>query len=280
MTTFPVFLYSFPKELEEVVVALLGASGVLGLQHLEAPSPEIGLIEAYFPEGESPTFPLPPTVKLVHRRSVVDQDWLESYRRQAQPLNIGDRFRIDPREPEPPGEASGPPPNGRFLIHVPARQAFGTGSHESTRLALELLERSQVSGKRVLDVGAGSGILSFAALALGASRVVGFDIDLPSAFLARQYCRLNAWAPDYFAGDLKALAVGPHFDLALVNILPERILDQIPLLEACLAERCEVILSGILESRGEEVLSAYAPLGFEIQEQRQEGDWVAFRCRR
>lgn len=280
MTTFSSFLYSFPKELEEVVVALVGAAGTLGLQHLESPCQEIGLIEAYFPEGEAPPTSLPPAVKLVHRRSLEEEDWLESYRRQAQPLDVGKGFRIDPREPNLPDEAPDSPPSERFLIHVPARQAFGTGSHETTRLALELLERTQVTGQRVLDVGTGSGILSLAALALGARRVVGFDIDLPSVLLAGQYRRLNTWAPDYFAGNLSALAGGSLFDIAVVNILPERILDQVPLLAACLAERCEVILSGILESRGEEVLPVYEAFGFEVREQRQEGEWVAFRCRR
>ncbi len=277
-------LYRLPLELEEPVSALLWAAGSQGLHQVgdaRDPAPTgLLLLEAYFEAGTpEPPF-LPPAVELVQEDLLEPQDWLERYRLQARPLAIGERLLVDPRDPgygevAPAGEAG-----SRLVIHVPARQAFGTGSHESTRLALELLETMVLAGRRVLDVGAGSGILSFAALALGAHRVVGLDIDLPSALLAGQYRRLNPSSPDFFACGLGTLAPTPHFDVALLNILPERILPEVPNLAPRLAERAEVVLSGILIECKDEVLDAYEPLGFELQEQRQEGDWIAMRCRR
>ncbi len=276
MASYVVGTYRLPADLEEVVVALLWGEGCQGVEELGI---EEGLstLEAYFPEGQGTYLPPVPGVELLERRDLVEQDWLETYRRLAQPIEVGRHFVIDPREPDEP--VLEPVPHRRTL-RLPARQAFGTGSHESTRLILELMEEAPLKGARVLDVGSGSGILSFAALVLGARTVQGFDFDLPSAFLSGQYRSLNGLFPSFFAGRLDALSADAGFEILLVNILPERILPQAHQLPAMLREDGEILLSGILRTRGSEVLAAMAELGFRPIAERTAGDWIAYRCRR
>ena len=268
--------YRVPAELEEAAVALLWGEGCEGVQELGVEAGR-STFEAYFPAGLEAPVPRLAGIELLGCRDLVEGDWLETYRLHARPLEIGRRLLIDPREPDEPGVEV---PRGRIVLRLPARQAFGTGSHESTRLILELLEEVPLAEARVLDVGSGSGILSFAALALGAGKVVGLDPDLPSAFLSGQYRRLNGSEPAFFAGRLSDLEAPRGFDFLLVNILPERILPEARLLPPLLADGGEILLSGILHRRGEEVLGAMQGLGFRPVARRREGDWVAFRCRR
>jgi ribosomal protein L11 methyltransferase len=205
---------------------------------------------------------------------VPDTDWLAQYRERAQPFPVAATFFVDPREPEePPAEV----PEGRTLLRLPARAAFGIGSHESTSLALELIETLDLTGRDVLDAGTGTGVLSFAALLGGARRAVGYDVDPASPFHARDNSRLNGLAPVLFAGLSGALRQSPRFDLALINIVPEQILPEMPGLVRLLRPGGELILSGILAERGRQVLDRMRGLGFAEADRREAGDWVAFR---
>ena len=237
------------------------------------------LLEAYFAAEtveNAVRLRLPAGVVLVAEEAVEDRDWLETYRQQAVPRPVGTRLLLDPREPdvEPPAT------HGRILLRLPARQAFGTGSHESTRLILELMEATDLAGGRVLDVGSGSGVLCFAALAFGAARTVGLEIDLPSAFMAWQNRELNDLHPYFVAGGLEVCGAARCFDVALVNILPERILPSFHFLPPLLEDDADLLLSGIVEERSKDVLSTIAAWDFHPVDELREGEWVAFRCRR
>ncbi|MGB5814420.1 MAG: 50S ribosomal protein L11 methyltransferase [Thermoanaerobaculia bacterium] len=215
--------------------------------------------------------------ELVRVELIEDQDWLADYRRQARPVPVGERFLVDPREPE----AEQPPtPGSRRLLRIPARSAFGTGSHESTRLAVELLETIPVAGRRVLDVGTGSGILAFAALCSGAEYVVGIDSDPVASLLAGQNGRLNGLSPHLLAGTLDTLRSGPVFDVALVNILPKRIRPDLPRLVEVLAPGAEAVFSGILAVEKARVAADLAAVGFRRLATGQDGEWVAFHLER
>lgn len=265
--------YHVPADLEDVVLADLWEAGTLGVQSLA--EPEGVRLEAWFPEGTDPRVTLRPGVREGMEDTVPDLDWLAGYRAQAAPFPVGRGLYIDPREP---GEPETEIPEGRRLLRLPARTAFGIGSHESTSLAIDLLEDCDLHGKRVLDVGTGTGILAFASLMLGAAEVVAFDIDPASPFNAMVNRRLNDLHPRLFVGTSASLREGARFDVELINVIPEEIGPEMPGLVDRLAPEGEAILSGILEEKGDDVLEAVGRLGLVERERRTAGEWIAFRC--
>lgn len=256
-------------------MADLWEAGTLGVQSTTAADGRTRL-EAWFPLDAGPV-EMGPGVEEDGEETVPDADWFATWREKAKPFPIGKTLFVDPREPHDEAVEAVEVPEGRRLLRLPARAAFGTGSHESTSLALELLEDTELAGCRVLDVGTGTGVLAFAALAFGARSVVGFDVDPASPFHARDNSVLNGLHPRLFAGRLAALRERPLFDLALVNVVPEQILPEMPDLTLLLRPGAELILSGILAERGRQVLDRMKGLGFSERDRRTAGDWVAFR---
>jgi ribosomal protein L11 methylase PrmA len=304
-------IYRLPPELEDTLVADLWLAGTLGV--MTEPEADGSLrVTAYFaPEHNGRLVPSPapaprPPVECVAEDELPDTDWMAEYRRRSRPFPLGRTLWVDPREPDEPGAAdapgaadvlgapdgphapgavdaadAAPAPAGRRLLRLPARTAFGTGSHESTALAIELLEAAAPAGRAVLDVGTGTGILAFAALAWGASRAVAFDADPVAAFQARANRRLNGLYPTLFAGRPAALApclpAAARFDLAVVNVVPEQILPEIAGLLPALRPGGALILSGLLAERAPAVLATLAALGVREVDRRSSGEWVALR---
>jgi ribosomal protein L11 methyltransferase len=280
---------------EETAVAELWLAETLGVESEAAPDGAV-VLTAYF-EGAGATVMVARfgggTLDAFEEVELPDTDWMAEYRRQAQPFALGARLVVDPREPEDAdcfsAAAAGEPAAAeRRLLRLPARTAFGIGSHESTSLAIDLLEAEDLRGRRVLDVGTGTGILAFAALAWGAAVVVAFDADPVAAFQARTNSRLNQLRPRLFAGRPAALAPadgasahpgGPAggFDLALVNVVPEQILPDLDDLLPALARAGGVILSGLLAQRAAEVADHFAARGFAVVDRRAAGEWAALR---
>jgi ribosomal protein L11 methyltransferase len=268
--------FHLPPSLEELFAADLWQEGTVGVLSANEPDGRLRL-EAWFEAGAPDWTPgdWPERgVRLTAEEIIEEQDWFATWRSQAQPFSIGRTFLLDPREPE---EELPEIPEGRRLLRLPARAAFGTGSHESTSLALELLESMDLRGRRVLDVGTGTGVLAFAALLGGAALAVGYDLDPAAPFHARDNGRLNGLRPLLFAGRLAALREDPLFDLALVNVVPEQILPEMPGVTGRLRVGGEAVLSGILRERGRQVLDRMRGLGFLEADRREAGDWVAFR---
>ena len=196
-------------------------------------------------------------------------DWLQLYQQLLQPMFIGRSFVVAPE-----GRLI-PPETRRHALVVPQEQAFGTGSHETTSLCIELLETLDLTGARGLDVGAGSGILALAMIRLGAAKAVAFDNDLDAYAALRENRARNGVEPSrmpLFIGGVEALQQG-SFDVVTMNIVPEVIL---PLLGDVVARVAgTLILSGILTARRDEVVAACAAHGLRPLREDEKGEWWA-----
>lgn len=204
-----------------------------------------------------------------------EQDWLAEYRRHSTPIEIGTRFWVDPHSVE----TTSPPP-GRIHLVVEPRQAFGTGSHESTKLILLLLERLPVAPRRVLDVGTGSGILALAARAMGARFVVGFDIDRDAVFVAHQTVDVQ---PEplpvaLYAGSTAVLRRNPTFDLILANMIPAESGPLLDDLRAVIAPDGQLVLSGLMCDQRVAVERELTVRHFAVVDAEELSEWTALVC--
>lgn len=206
---------------------------------------------------------------------IPEEDPLEAYRAASRPFPVGDRLWIDPGDP-----TGSPAPVGRVALRVPASRAFGTGAHESTRLALAALEEETLDGLDVLDVGTGSGVLSLAAVALGARRAIGFDSDPQAVFVARENLALHAF------GDRIALAVsGPEavtgtFPVVVANLLPEELLPMRASVCARVAAKGRLIVSGIPSDRERRVVARLRRGRWAMSDCRRENGWTCVTLER
>lgn len=196
-------------------------------------------------------------------------DWLERYQQSLRPIAIGRRFVVAP------DAALVPPHRGWLPLIIPQQQAFGTGSHQSTALAIELLESIDLRGARGLDIGAGSGILALAMLALGARKAIAFDVD-PDAYRPlrenRMRNRVHADRMPFFIGELTSLREAA-FDVIAINILPEVIIPMLPQVVAHLAGT--LIVSGILTVNRADVIFESERRGLRLEGQLEKGEWWA-----
>ncbi|HEV7764245.1 MAG TPA: 50S ribosomal protein L11 methyltransferase [Thermoanaerobaculia bacterium] len=198
-------------------------------------------------------------------------DWLERYQQSLQPLFIGSRFVVVPDPSLLPEDSD------RLTLIVPQEQAFGTGSHETTWLCIELLEAQKLAGKRGLDVGAGSGILALAMHRLGAQKVIAFDND-NDAYGALRDNRIRNGVPErsmpLFIGSVESLR-GGTFDVVTMNIIPEVIIPLLGDLASLVAVDGLLILSGILIVKRDDVVEAARAHGFAPVSERTKGEWWA-----
>ena len=215
-------------------------------------------------------------------KQIADQNWMEAWKQHYKPILIGQRLLILPawlESPEPK----------RIPIKIDPGMAFGTGTHPTTQLCLELMELSADHQplSTVIDVGCGSGILSIAALKLGATKVLGVDIDIESVKNSRENADTNGVGEELILGQgsvTEVLSGSFQFKsapLVVANILAPII---IRLFDAGLADLVapdgEIILSGILAHQAENVIEAAQAKGLKRSDQRQMGDWVAISLKR
>lgn len=202
------------------------------------------------------------------------EDWQNNWKQYFKPARVGEKLLIRPVWVED-YEA-----DGRTVLHLEPGVAFGTGTHETTRLCLETLEQYVTPETVLLDVGCGSGILSVAALLLGAKRAVGVDIDPLAVKVAAQNGTLNGLsAPAYtvLQGNLTDKVTGTY-TLVTANIVADAIMMLTPDIRRFLAPGGVYIVSGIIDIRENEVLSVLAANGFTVCDRREENGWVCLAC--
>lgn len=193
---------------------------------------------------------------------------LENWKKYFNPMPVGQRLLIRPvwRDDY---EAE-----GRIVLNLEPGLAFGTGTHETTRLCLQALEKYVFPDATVLDVGCGSGILSVAAILLGARNALGIDIDELAVKASRQNAALNQVGDRYTGihGNLAEKAEGT-FDIITANIVADAIIMLSHDIEKFMNENTVFIMSGIIDVRAEEVLSKL-PVSLEIVERSEERGWL------
>ena len=217
------------------------------------------------------------SIEIRGRRS---EDWENNWKAYFHPIPVGEKLLIQPAW-EPPAD-----PQGRAVLLLEPGLAFGSGSHATTRLCMEALERAVTPGCAVLDVGCGSGILSIAARLLGAGRVLGVDIDPMAVETARENASLNSPRPsatplaseggfqcEFLQGDLAA-GVSGQFDVVVSNIVADAIIALSRQIKAHLNPGGVWISSGIIDTRAADVLAALELSGFHIIDRHEEEGWV------
>ena len=210
---------------------------------------------------------------------VEDSDWENNWREYYKPIEIGRKLVVVPEWEEIPAD-------GRIPLRLDPGLIFGTGSHPTTRMCLAALEDFAGSGKRVLDLGCGSGILGIGALNLGCDGCVGCDIDPKAPDVACANAALNAIGSERFrvyAGDILTDAslrrtLGGGYDIVLANIVSDVIIPLSAHVGGFLAPGGVFITSGIIDGREDEVAAAIRANGFTITAHRCEEEWHCFVC--
>ena len=206
-------------------------------------------------------------------REMTEADWATAWRQDYHTLRVGRSVVIVPA-----WEQYDPQPDDLVVAMEPG-MAFGTGLHPTTRLCVAALEDLVPPGGRVLDVGAGSAILAIAAARLGASEVLGAEIDPVAVVAARENVERNGVADRVRVIEAASPTGLGQWDIVVANILPHILLDMADALVGCLKPDGILILSGILDTHVVEVQLGFAARGLAMTEQRQEKDWTALILR-
>lgn len=208
------------------------------------------------------------------RAAVNEEDWANEWKKYFKPLEIGRKLAICPTWEQYDNIG------GRAVMKIDPGMAFGTGGHATTRLCLETLEDYVQPDTELLDLGCGSGILSIAALLMGASRTVGVDIDPLAVKTARENGALNGFEePQYtvLEGNLTDRVSGT-FSVVAANIVADVIIYFCPQVRQFMKPGAVFITSGIIDTREAEVLAAFAQNGLQVQRRRESGGWLSFVC--
>ncbi len=208
-------------------------------------------------------------------RKIEETNWQEAWKDQFTLLRVGRRLVIKP--PWIPYEAR----DSELVLEIDPGLAFGTGHHPTTQMVLEELERLSPAGMSVLDVGTGSGVLSIAAVRLGAKRVTALDVDSTAVKMARSAIRANKVSDRVSLGRGSlphSLAPAGEFHLALANISAKVISNLAPEILRCLGPGGILVVGGFLDKQEEQVTQRLSDVGFHIRSRHAMEDWVTLEA--
>ena len=212
-----------------------------------------------------------------------EEDWANNWKQYFKPFPVGKKLYIKPSWEEPTAAAE-----GRTILEIDPASSFGTGQHHTTRLCLELMENEIVpDSTRLLDLGCGSGILSIAALRLGAVSAKAVDIDDKCLTVAYENAALNGIGKDRYTvlvGDVLSNGalretLGGGYDVVVANIVADVIIGLAPMVRQFLKPGGLFLCSGIIDTRAGEVADALRQNGWEIETTRSGEGWYSYACR-
>ena len=240
------------------------ASVSVFLPELRSPAESLGFISGRLAELKIPAD--------IERVGVSEEDWADSWKKYYKPIKTGKRIVIVPLWEKYE------PRDGEICVLMDPGMAFGTGTHETTRLCANLLETYLHPGDKMLDVGCGSGILAICAAKLGAESCFACDIYPNAVRVARENIEINktpnvrAEVSDLLAGTEK---VSGGYNICCANIVADVIIRMAPAVGEYIASDGVLIVSGIITERAEETVSALAENGWTLVDERRENGWFA-----
>ena len=208
-----------------------------------------------------------------HETSIVgvnEEDWANNWKQFYHTQHIGKCLVVSPSwEDYKPAE-------GEVVMNLDPGMAFGTGTHDTTRLCLELLEECVTPETHILDVGTGSGILAVGGVLLGAPSALGVDIDPVAVKVAKENSELNGTSghTEFVCGDLTDKVHG-KFEIVTANIVADVIIRLLSTVKNYLVKGGTFIISGIIDTRADEVENACREAGFTTEKRLEHGGWVA-----
>jgi ribosomal protein L11 methyltransferase len=268
-----------PDDLIDTVIGELSVDGVAGVWEIEEPEPGLTRLVLYF-SHRSNLDAIQSIVGSIFQRvgkqvpaighAVVEEcDWTEEWKKSYTSFPIADSFFLIPSWESPAC------PSDRLPIRIDPGQAFGTGTHETTQITMEALERWIEPGHVVLDVGTGSGILAIASRLLGAKQVFTCDIDPVATLVAQANIERNAENEVYtFCGSLDAVKTD-SMHVVLGNLTADLIITLLPEFHRVLRGHGLAVFSGILRDQDEDLRDVLALYNFNIFEEIVQGEWLA-----